>query len=99
MLILPGSNALSAFRSQRLVSQLQAAAPHIAAVQARFVHCRFGAPLSADDTARLAAMLTYGEPAHEREPAGATEEFIVIRASAPSRHGRRRRPTSPTTAA
>src|SRR5471030_318747 len=38
MLILPGSNALSAFRSQRLLSQLQAAVPAVAAVQARFVH-------------------------------------------------------------
>ena len=38
MLILPGSNALSAFRSQRLLSQLQAVAPAIAAVQARFCH-------------------------------------------------------------
>jgi phosphoribosylformylglycinamidine synthase len=79
MLILPGSNALSAFRSQRLLSQLQTAAPNIAAVQARFVHfIDSSAPLSDEDTARLDAMLTYGEPAHEHKAAGATEEFIVI---------------------
>ncbi|MDL2356139.1 MAG: phosphoribosylformylglycinamidine synthase [Pseudomonadota bacterium] len=79
MLILPGSNALSAFRSQRLLSQLQAAAPHVAAVQARFVHfIDASAPLSADDTGRLAALLTYGEPAHSHGGAGVTEEFFVI---------------------
>lgn len=79
MLILPGSNALSAFRSQRLLSQLQSVAPHVAAVQARFVHfIDSSAPLSADDTSRLEAMLTYGEPAHSIAATGATEEFFVI---------------------
>jgi phosphoribosylformylglycinamidine synthase len=78
MLILPGSNALSAFRSQRLLSQLQAVAPAITAVQARFVHfIDSSAPLSTDDTARLDAMLTYGEPAGAA-PDGVTEEFFVI---------------------
>ncbi len=79
MLILPGSNALSAFRSQRLLTQLQAAAPSIAAVQARFYHfIDASAPLSADDTARLSAMLTYGEPAAETLYEGVAEEFFVI---------------------
>jgi phosphoribosylformylglycinamidine synthase len=79
MLILPGSNALSAFRSQRLLSQLQAAAPAIASVQARFYHfIDASAPLSTDDTARLSAMLTYGEPAAETLYEGVTEEFFVI---------------------
>ena len=79
MLILPGSNALSAFRSNRLLSQLQSAAPHVAAVQARFVHfIDSSAPLSVEETGRLEAMLTYGEPAHSHEASGATEEFIVI---------------------
>ncbi|MBQ5938531.1 MULTISPECIES: phosphoribosylformylglycinamidine synthase [unclassified Massilia] len=79
MLILPGSNALSAFRSQRLLSQLQAVAPSIAAVQARFYHfIDASAPLSTDDTAQLSAMLTYGEPAPEALYEGVTEEFFVI---------------------
>ena len=79
MLILPGSNALSAFRSQRLLSQLQAVAPSIAAVQARFYHfIDASAPLSTDDTNRLSAMLTYGEPAPEALYEGVTEEFFVI---------------------
>jgi phosphoribosylformylglycinamidine synthase len=79
MLILPGSNALSAFRSQRLLSQLQAVAPSIAAVQGRFYHfIDTSAPLSTDDTQRLSAMLTYGEPATETLYEGVTEEFFVI---------------------
>jgi phosphoribosylformylglycinamidine synthase len=80
MLILPGSNALSAFRSQRLLTQLQAVAAAIAAVQARYVHfIDASAPLSADDTARLGAMLTYGEPAKaDNAVRGVTEEFFVI---------------------
>ena len=79
MLILPGSNALSAFRSQRLLSQLQAVAPSIAAVQARFYHfIDASAPLSTDDTAQLSAMLTYGEPAPEALYEGVSEEFFVI---------------------
>ncbi|WP_426175247.1 phosphoribosylformylglycinamidine synthase [Massilia sp. TWR1-2-2] len=79
MLILPGSNALSAFRSQRLLGQLQSAAPHVAAVQARFVHfIDSSAPLSADDTNRIEAMLTYGEPAQVAAAGAAVEEFFVI---------------------
>jgi phosphoribosylformylglycinamidine synthase len=79
MLILPGSNALSAFRSQRLLNQLQAAAPAIIAVQARYYHfIDTAAPLSLDDTARLDALLTYGEPFAPVAQEGTLEEFFVI---------------------
>jgi phosphoribosylformylglycinamidine synthase len=79
MLILPGSNALSAFRSQRLLTQLQAVLPAVAAVQARYVHfIDAAAPLSSDDTARLGAMLTYGDPAQVDNTDGVAEEFFVI---------------------
>ncbi|MES2115223.1 MAG: phosphoribosylformylglycinamidine synthase, partial [Pseudomonadota bacterium] len=79
MLILPGSNALSAFRSQRLLTQLQTVLPAVAAVQARYVHfIDAAAPLSADETSRLGALLTYGEPAQAEHAEGAVEEFFVI---------------------
>ncbi|MES2298370.1 MAG: phosphoribosylformylglycinamidine synthase [Pseudomonadota bacterium] len=79
MLILPGSNALSAFRSQRLLTQLRAAVPAITAVDAHYVHfIDSGAPLSDDDSARLGAMLTYGEPAAGAAGDGHTEQFFVI---------------------
>jgi phosphoribosylformylglycinamidine synthase len=77
MLILPGSNALSVFRSLRLLTELQAALPAIVSVQARFVHFVDAAqPLSQDDSVRLAALLTYGPEADAEE--GACEEFFVI---------------------
>ncbi len=79
MLILPGSNALSAFRSNRLLTQLQAVAPTIAAVQARYYHfIDASSPLTTEDTERLTAMLTYGEPVPETQYEGVTEEFFVI---------------------
>ena len=79
MLILPGSNALSAFRNHRLLSQLQAVAPAIVGIRARFVHfIDTSAALSEADIARLGAMLTYGEPAAEQPQDGAIEAFFVI---------------------
>jgi phosphoribosylformylglycinamidine synthase len=76
MLILPGSNALSAFRTQRLLSQLQLAEPAIIGVSGRFLHfVDASVALSQDDISRLNALLTYGEPF-----AGNAEgdEFVVI---------------------
>jgi phosphoribosylformylglycinamidine synthase len=79
MLILPGSNALSAFRSQRLLNQLQSVAPAITAVQARYYHfIDTATSLTPDDTARLDALLTYGEPFAPAAGDGAVEEFFVI---------------------
>jgi phosphoribosylformylglycinamidine synthase len=79
MLILPGSNALSAFRSQRLLSQLQAVLPSVTAIQARYIHfVDASAPLSSDDEARLNGLLTYGEPALAELNDGVVEEFFVI---------------------
>src|SRR5450830_276377 len=79
MLILPGSNALSHFRSHRLLSQLQVVSPAIVAVQARYVHfIDASAPLTDDDSTRLGALLTYGEPAQADNTEGAAEAFFVI---------------------
>lgn len=79
MLILPGSNALSSFRSQRLLNQLQAVLPSITSVQARFIHFVDSAsPLSEDDLNRMNGLLTYGEPALPEHAEGVVEEFVVI---------------------
>jgi phosphoribosylformylglycinamidine synthase len=76
MLILPGSNALSAFRTQRLLSQLQAVEPTIAGVTARYLHLiDAAAPFSDEDKRRLDGMLTYGEP-FEGSTEG--EQFVVV---------------------
>ena len=59
MLILPGSNALSAFRTQRLLTQLQGIDAAITGVSARYLHFIDSAnPLSSDAEARLGALLT-----------------------------------------
>ncbi len=79
MLILPGSNALSAFRSQRLLSQLQSVLPAITGVQARYIHfVDVQSAVSEQDQARLAGLLTYGEPAQADANDGVVEEFYVI---------------------
>ncbi|MBI1890627.1 MAG: phosphoribosylformylglycinamidine synthase [Burkholderiales bacterium] len=76
MLILPGSNALSAFRTQRLLSQLHDANAAVAGVTARYLHFidSTGA-LSDDDIAKLKALLTYGDAFAGSEEG---EQFVVI---------------------
>ncbi len=76
MLILPGSNALSAFRTQRLLSQLQAVDANITDITGRFTHfVDASVALSPDDIGRLDALLTYGEPFAASTDG---EEFVVI---------------------
>ncbi|MCX7217184.1 MAG: phosphoribosylformylglycinamidine synthase [Burkholderiales bacterium] len=76
MLILPGANALSAFRIQRLLAQLKEFEPAITGISGRFLHFVDSASaLSEQDTQRLTAMLTYGEP-FEGQIDG--EQFIVL---------------------
>ncbi len=57
-----GGNALSEFRVRQLLPRLQAVHPRIDGISARFVHLVLSdtAP-AADDHARLAALLTYGD--------------------------------------
>jgi len=76
MLILPGSNALSAFRTERLLLQLQHIDANIAAVTGRFLHfIDSSAPLNDADLKRLDGMLAYGEPFDGKEEG---EAFVVI---------------------
>jgi len=76
MLILPGSNALSAFRTRSLLSQLQTVAPAIVGVSGRFHHfIDASAALSDDEIGRLRALLTYGEPFAAGEEG---EQLVVI---------------------
>ena len=76
MLILPGSNALSAFRTARLLLQLQEIDHAIVSVTGRFMHfIDSAAPIVTDDVKRLDALLTYGEPFDGKIEG---DEFIVI---------------------
>ena len=60
---LEGGNALSSFRAQQLLPQLQAIHPKIEGLAARHVHlvARDAAPSEAERE-RLAALLNYGDP-------------------------------------
>ena len=76
MLILPGCSALSAFRSQRLLSQLKEIDAAIVGVSARYSHfIDAPAPLAAEDIKRLEALLIYGDPFTASADG---EQFVVI---------------------
>ena len=76
MLILPGANALSAFRVQRLLAQLKVIDPAVTGISGRFLHfVDSTAQLTEHDVQQLTAMLTYGEP-FEGQIDG--EQFIVL---------------------
>nr|MDT0250896.1 phosphoribosylformylglycinamidine synthase [Endozoicomonas sp.] len=85
MLILRGAPALSQFRSQKLLAQLQSRVPEISCVVAEFQHYVKTQSLSdrelndrqADILARL---LTYGPKIQQTEPEGSASqtEFLVV---------------------
>ncbi|MDO8651509.1 MAG: phosphoribosylformylglycinamidine synthase [Undibacterium sp.] len=76
MLILPGSNALSAFRTQGLLSRLHAVDSNVVGVTARFCHfIETATPLIQDDIDRLNALLTYGDAFTGTEDG---DSFVVI---------------------
>nr|WP_306254815.1 phosphoribosylformylglycinamidine synthase [Ornithinimicrobium cryptoxanthini] len=64
MTAIPGGAALSEFRARALLSALQAAVPRVTGLTARYEHwVATQSRLSEESAARLAALLTYGEPA------------------------------------
>ena len=73
-----GGQALSAFRVQQLLPRLQAVHDKIQGLSARFIHLAlWPAAPSADDAQRLAALLTYGDPADAGQGADGGEVVIV----------------------
>ncbi len=59
-----GGNALTHFRSQQLLSQIQAIAPGVRAITGQFMHwVESDQPLDATSQQALQQLLTYGEPA------------------------------------
>lgn len=76
MLILPGSNALSAFRAKRLLSALQEIDPGIVDVSARYLHfIEGGDALSNEQLSSLSTLLTYGDPFAGSEKG---DEYVVV---------------------
>ena len=67
MLILPGAPALSEFRTQKLLSSLQALQPGISSVYAEYVHfADLSDALTAIETEVLVRLLTYGPKADKQ---------------------------------
>ena len=78
ILKLSGGDALSAFRAQRLLPVLKAAAPGVTAVSASYVHfVALTRELTAGEIQRLEALLDYGDPA--KADAEGTEFLTVPR--------------------
>ena len=74
---LAGPGALSPFRSERLLARVRRVAPGAEAIEGRFVHfVHVERPLEDHEEARLAALLTYGEPAVE--PRAGAAQFLVV---------------------
>ncbi|PRY58195.1 phosphoribosylformylglycinamidine synthase [Knoellia remsis] len=76
--VFEGGSALSDFRARALLARLQAVAPSITGVSARHVHwVASEQPLIDEDAAKLAQLLTYGDP-YAGEPASSTAETLVV---------------------
>ena len=68
-----GGNALTSFRSQQLLAQIQRAAPKVRAISARFIHwVESDQLLDAASQQQLQQLLTYGEPFSRQGVADAT---------------------------
>ena len=71
-----GGNALTAFRARQLLNQIQAVAPGVKGISARFAHwVESDAELDAASRTSLEQLLTYGE-AYEQQ--GAADATIVV---------------------
>ena len=76
MLHLRGSAALSAFRKEKLLAQLRARVPSLAALDAVYLHiAELEKPLSGEEQAILEQLLTYGPTAQVQ---GDGPEWLVI---------------------
>ena len=76
LLSFEGGNALSAFRAQALLPQLQAISPRISGVVAQYRHWVWCSAGSAPDHDKLAALLRYGDPA--QPDAGVASALVVV---------------------
>jgi phosphoribosylformylglycinamidine synthase len=77
VLHLPGRNALSSFRLQKLLRVLRSIEPSVSALDARYWHfAELKRPLSEDERTRLDKLLTYGPAARPTLTSGAT--YLVL---------------------
>ncbi|MFL6704204.1 MAG: phosphoribosylformylglycinamidine synthase, partial [Paraburkholderia graminis] len=75
----PGASALSDFRQTRLLETLTRIDPNITGVRGQYLHfVNAHAPLSAEDNAKIEALMHYGHPLEEVKERGAAETFLVV---------------------
>ncbi|CAG4924108.1 phosphoribosylformylglycinamidine synthase [Paraburkholderia saeva] len=75
----PGASALSDFRQTRLLETLTRIDANITGVRGQFLHfVNASTPLSADDSAKIEALMHYGEPFEAAKERGTTETVLVV---------------------
>ncbi len=75
----PGAAALSDFRQTRLLDTLKQIDGDIVAIRGQYLHfVNASEPLSADESARIDALMHYGAPFEPAAEKGATDTFIVL---------------------
>ncbi|MBV8628262.1 MAG: phosphoribosylformylglycinamidine synthase, partial [Paraburkholderia sp.] len=75
----PGASALSDFRQTRLLDALTRIDANIIGVRGQYLHfVNSTTPLSADDSAKIEALMHYGEPLGEAKERGTAETFLVV---------------------
>jgi phosphoribosylformylglycinamidine synthase len=75
----PGASALSDFRQTRLLDTLTRIDANITGVRGQYLHfVNATTPLSADDSAKIEALMHYGEQFDEAKERGTAETFLVV---------------------
>jgi phosphoribosylformylglycinamidine synthase len=79
MLVLPGSQALSQFRLDKLLESLREEAPGACELGAQFVHLvDVAAPLDGAESSRLAELLEYGAPVSAGAGPGSSRALFFV---------------------
>lgn len=75
----PGASALSDFRQTRLLDTLTRIDANITGVRGQYLHfVNAQTPLSAEDNAKIEALMHYGDPLEETKERGTAETFLVV---------------------
>ncbi|MGA3250843.1 MAG: phosphoribosylformylglycinamidine synthase, partial [Paraburkholderia sp.] len=75
----PGASALSDFRQTRLLETLTRIDPNITGVRGQYLHfINSQTPLADDDSAKIEALMHYGDPFAEAKERGGAETFLVV---------------------
>ncbi|WP_133648864.1 phosphoribosylformylglycinamidine synthase [Paraburkholderia flava] len=75
----PGASALSDFRQTRLLDTLTRIDANIVGVRGQYLHfVNAQTPLTAEDSAKVEALMHYGDPFEPAKERGAVETFLVV---------------------